>query len=139
MAGGGVPHRNLASPEGRWKPTSKSPSALAGPGRKPPSGRVGPPMGRPENTISSSGAVADFAQQLRLLRQHAALTLRQLAGSTGLSTATLSVAASGQRLPTWEVLSAYVQACGGDTEEWRVGWGQGTRRSPGLPARRRAP
>jgi transcriptional regulator with XRE-family HTH domain len=79
-------------------------------------------MGRPENTISASGAVADFAQQLRLLRQHAALTLRQLAARTGLSTATLSVAASGRRLPTWEVARAYVRACGGDTDDWRVRW-----------------
>ncbi len=68
--------------------------------------------------------MADFAQQLRLLRQHAALTLRQLAGRTGLSTATLSVAASGRKLPTWEVARAYVQACGGDTDEWRVRWEQ---------------
>src|ERR1700761_3277277 len=74
-------------------------------------------MGRPENTISASGPVADFAQQLRLLRQHAALTLRQLAARTELSTATLSVAASGRKLPTWEVARAYVQACGGGTDD----------------------
>jgi lambda repressor-like predicted transcriptional regulator len=79
-------------------------------------------MGRPENTISADGPVADFAQQLRLLRQHAGLTLRQLAARTGLSTATLSVAASGRKLPTWEVARAYVQACGGDTDDWRVRW-----------------
>jgi lambda repressor-like predicted transcriptional regulator len=79
-------------------------------------------MGRPENTISASGPVADFAQQLRLLRQHAALTLRQLAARTGLSTATLSVAAAGRKLPTWEVTSAYVQACGGDIDDWRLRW-----------------
>src|SRR6201985_3611541 len=79
-------------------------------------------MGRPENTISASGPVADHAQQLRLLRQHAALTLRQLTARTGLSTATLSVAASGRKLPTWEVTRAYVQACGGDEDDWRVRW-----------------
>jgi DNA-binding XRE family transcriptional regulator len=79
-------------------------------------------MGRPENTISASGPVADFAQQLRLLRQHATLTFRQLAARTGLSTATLSVAASGRKLPTWEVARAYVQACGGDTDDWRLRW-----------------
>src|SRR3954451_8705726 len=56
-------------------------------------------MSRPENMINSIGAVAEFAQQLRLLRQHAALSLRQLAASTGLSTATLSVAAAGQNCP----------------------------------------
>jgi transcriptional regulator with XRE-family HTH domain len=79
-------------------------------------------MGRPENTISSGGPVADFALQLRLLRQHATLTLRQLAASTGLSTATLSVATSGRRLPTWEVARAYAQACGGDPDDWRMRW-----------------
>ena len=79
-------------------------------------------MGRPENTISASGPVADFAQQLRLLRQHAGLTLRQLTTRTGLSTATLSVAASGRKLPAWEVARAYVQACGGDADDWRVRW-----------------
>src|ERR1700750_2667174 len=82
-------------------------------------------MGRPENTISASGPVADHAQQLRLLRQHAALTLRQLTARTGLSTATLSVAASGRKLPTWEVTRAYVQACGGDEDDWRGGRGNG--------------
>jgi transcriptional regulator with XRE-family HTH domain len=79
-------------------------------------------MGRPEKTISARGPMADFAQQLRLLRQHAALTLRQLAAKTGLSTATLSVAASGRQLPTWDVARAYVQACGGDAEDWQVRW-----------------
>lgn len=79
-------------------------------------------MSRPENSISASGPVADFAQQLRLLRQHTGLTLRQLTTRTGLSTATLSVAASGRKLPTWEIARAYVQACGGDTDDWRVRW-----------------
>ena len=107
-------------------------------------------MGRPENTISGSGAVADFAQQLRLLRQHEALTIRQLAAATGLSTATLSVAASGRKLPSWEVARAYVQACGGDTDDWRMRWEHAARSSrlpsalrlsaqaghaPGAPAR----
>lgn len=107
-------------------------------------------MGRPENTISGSGTVADFAQQLRLLRQHAELTLRQLAASTGLSTATLSVAASGRKLPSWEVARTYVQACGGDTDDWRMRWEHAARFSrlpralrlsaqadhaPGTPAR----
>jgi transcriptional regulator with XRE-family HTH domain len=79
-------------------------------------------MGRPEKMINASGPVADFARQLRLLRQHAALTLRQLGARTGLSTATLSVAASGRKLPTWEVARAFVQACGGDTDDWRGRW-----------------
>src|SRR3954462_1523732 len=90
-------------------------------------------MSRPESTINGIGPVADFAQQLRLLRQHAALSLRQLAASTGLSTATLSVAAAGRKLPTWEVTKTYVQACGGDANAWRGRWeyaGQSSRLVP---------
>lgn len=89
-------------------------------------------MGRSENPVSGSGPVADFAQQLRLLRQQAALTLRQVAASTGLSTATLSGAASGRKLPTWDVASGYVQACGGNTDDWRMRWEHAARfsRSP---------
>jgi transcriptional regulator with XRE-family HTH domain len=86
-------------------------------------------MGRPERTISASGPVPDFAQQLRLLRQEAGLTLRQLAGRTGLSAATLSVAASGRELPTWKVTRTYVQACGADPEDWRARWEHSTRSS----------
>src|SRR4051794_41967540 len=87
-------------------------------------------MSRPESTINSIGPVADFAQQLRLLRQHAALSLRQLAASTGLSTATLSVAAAGQKLPTWEVTKTYVQACGGGAHHRRGGRGNACPASP---------
>src|ERR1700759_318620 len=86
-------------------------------------------MGRPERTINATGPVPDFAQQLRLLRQEAGLTLRQLAARTGLSAATLSVAASGRELPTWKVTSAYVQACGADPEDWRVRWEHSARLS----------
>ena len=86
-------------------------------------------MGRPERTINASGPVPDLAQQLRLLRQEAGLTLRQLASRTGLSAATLSVAASGRELPTWKVTSAYVQACGADPEDWRVRWEHSARLS----------
>src|SRR4051812_50223300 len=91
-------------------------------------------MSRPESTINSIGPVADFAQQLRLLRQHAALSLRQLAASTGLSTATLSVAAAGQKLPTWEVTKMYVQACGGGAHDWRGRWEKAGQAFPPVPA-----
>ena len=86
-------------------------------------------MGRPERTINATGPVADFAQQLRLLRQETGLTLRQLAARTGLSAATLSVAASGRELPTWKVTRTYVQACGADPDDWRMRWEQSARLS----------
>jgi hypothetical protein len=38
------------------------------------------------------------------------------------SKATLSAAASGHRLPTWEVTRAYVSACAGDVDEWELRW-----------------
>ena len=34
----------------------------------------------------------------------------------------MAKAASGNRLPSWEVTRAYVQACGGDLKEWRARW-----------------
>lgn len=100
--------------------------------------------GRPENPITATGPVGDFARHLRLLRQQSGLSLRQLAERTGLSTATLSQAQGGQELPTWRVARAFVQACGGNTGDWHERWQNASRFSevppaaqPRLPARRR--
>lgn len=79
-------------------------------------------MARPQNPVSGTGPAADLARQLRLLREHAGLTLRQLAATTGLSTATLSVAQAGQRVPSWKVCEAFVKACGGNLDDWRERW-----------------
>jgi DNA-binding XRE family transcriptional regulator len=79
-------------------------------------------VARPQNPVSGTGPAADFARQLRLLREHAGLTLGQLAAVTGLSAATLSVAQAGRRLPSWKVCAAFVQACRGDLEDWRERW-----------------
>jgi transcriptional regulator with XRE-family HTH domain len=78
--------------------------------------------GRPQKPVRGAGPAADFAQQLRRLREHAGLTLRQLAAITQLSTATLSVAESGRRLPSWKVCQAFVQGCRGDLDDWSQRW-----------------
>lgn len=91
-------------------------------------------MPRPERPLDSSdGPVQRFAADLRTLRQEAGNpTYRQLAKEVHFSKATLSSAASGHRLPTWDVTRAYVGACGGDIEQWRQRWSE-VRRELGLP------
>lgn len=64
-----------------------------------------------------------FAADLRLLRERAGRpTYRQLALRAHSSAASLSTAASGRKLPTLAVTSAYVRACGGDVKEWEARW-----------------
>jgi transcriptional regulator with XRE-family HTH domain len=80
-------------------------------------------MPRPERPLdAAAGPVQRFAADLRTLRAEQGLTYRELANEAHFSKATLSAAAAGHRLPTWEVTSAYVQACGGDPETWRDRW-----------------
>jgi len=45
-----------------------------------------------------------------------------MAGQAHYSVTTLSVAASGQHMPSLPVTLAYVRACGGDIEEWTCRW-----------------
>lgn len=95
-------------------------------------------MGRPENPIGNSGPVAELATRLRMLRDEAGLTLRELARLTGCSIATLSVAMSGRELPTWRVTHAIVRVCHGDVESCQESW----RRAAGVlsvPATARVP
>ncbi|MFF4121206.1 hypothetical protein ACFY0P_48500 [Streptomyces sp. NPDC001714] len=47
-----------------------------------------------------------------------------MAQRTGQGASTLSQAAAGERLPTLPVVLAYVQACGGELEEWEARWRQ---------------
>ncbi|ARQ67445.1 nSTAND1 domain-containing NTPase [Streptomyces marincola] len=64
-----------------------------------------------------------FAADLRRLRDEAGgPTYRQLALRAHASAASLSVAASGRRLPTLAVTLAYVGACGGDVGGWERRW-----------------
>ncbi|MFJ4525649.1 helix-turn-helix domain-containing protein [Streptomyces sp. NPDC088810] len=71
----------------------------------------------------AAGPVQRFAQELRKLRQEAGgLTYRVMAHRVEYSVTTLSQAAAGQKLPSLEVLLAYVRACDGDEDEWRERW-----------------
>lgn len=81
-------------------------------------------MPRNENPLDPlAGPVAAFASDLRTLRHEAGhMTYRVMAKRTGYSVTTLSVAASGASLPSLEVTLAYVQACGGDAQQWRARW-----------------
>ncbi|SNQ50151.1 hypothetical protein FRACA_410025 [Frankia canadensis] len=81
-------------------------------------------MARPERPLPSyPGPVRDFAASLRELRQQAgSLSYRQMAVEAHFSPAHLARAADGRALPRWEVAQAYVRACGGDVDEWRVRW-----------------
>src|SRR5438445_786315 len=70
-----------------------------------------------------AGPLASFAWDLRVLREKAGkVPYRVLANRAGFCASSLSVAASGAKLPSLDVTLAYVQACGGDPETWRTRW-----------------
>lgn len=98
-------------------------------------------MPRPERALDPAGGpVPQFAAGLRHLRLLAGNpTYRQMSQTAYVSKASLAAAASGHRLPTWEVTLAFVEACAGDVDEWRRRWeaafGTSTQRL-GRPTRR---
>ena len=81
-------------------------------------------VGRPERLIDpEDGPVQRFAVELRELRRAAGRpSYRQLAKRAHYSPTALSEAAGGDRFPTLAVTLAYVEACGGDPDEWRARW-----------------
>nr|SAP16346.1 WD-40 repeat protein [Nonomuraea gerenzanensis] len=79
-------------------------------------------MGRPDNPILNSGPTPELVQRLRTLRHNAGLTLRALKERTGYSIGTLSSALAGEKLPSWSIVSAIVQACGGKPEDVEQQW-----------------
>ncbi|MGW0084524.1 ATP-binding protein [Streptomyces sp. NPDC003393] len=79
--------------------------------------------GRRERPLDPQGGpVEQFALELRALREKTGLTYTQMAVSASFSSSTLSQAAAGHRLPTRDVVAAYVRACGGDAREWEERW-----------------
>jgi hypothetical protein len=79
-------------------------------------------MGRKERPLES-GPFHNFASDLRKLRAETGMTYRALARRAGYSASALSAAASGEALPTLDVLLAYVGACSGDMADWERRWG----------------
>jgi WD40 repeat protein/transcriptional regulator with XRE-family HTH domain len=80
-------------------------------------------MARPEIPIDPrTGPLAEFAVEVRQLRARADVTYRELAQRAHCSASALSQAASGRRLPTWEVTRAFVEGCGGNQQQWQVRW-----------------
>jgi hypothetical protein len=81
-------------------------------------------MGRPQRRLDpQTGPLQHFAAQLRQLREQAGgLSYRQLAKRAHYSATALSEAAGGDKLPSLAVTLAYVEACGGDRDEWQARW-----------------
>ncbi|WNM35759.1 hypothetical protein RKE30_38065 [Streptomyces sp. Li-HN-5-11] len=70
-----------------------------------------------------AGPVQRLAYQLREARRAAGSpSYQSMAKKAAFSAATLSRAAAGERLPSWEVVQGYVRACGGDPAEWETRW-----------------
>jgi transcriptional regulator with XRE-family HTH domain len=71
----------------------------------------------------NSPDLALFAAELRELRLSAGLSCRALAGRAHFSRTTVSNVESGLRRPSWDIVQAFVRACGGDVraaeEKWR--------------------
>ncbi|MGW4207704.1 nSTAND1 domain-containing NTPase [Lentzea sp. NPDC004789] len=81
-------------------------------------------MPRPERPLDSDDdELLRFAADLRLLREKAGKpTYRELSKVAHYSVTVLSEAASGRKLPSLAVTTAYVHACGGNVEQWRRRW-----------------
>lgn len=81
-------------------------------------------MGRPERAVDrAAGPVSEFAAELRKLRRSAGgPSYRAMARTAHYSPATLARAAGGSVLPSLDVASAYVEACGADPAVWRERW-----------------
>ncbi|SEK26275.1 helix-turn-helix domain-containing protein [Nonomuraea pusilla] len=80
-------------------------------------------MGRTPNPLEGEGPVVEFADRLRTLRGEAGLTQRTLAAKCHYAPSTISMAESGKKVPSWEVVETFVKACGvADLTEWREAW-----------------
>src|SRR5579859_7634209 len=78
--------------------------------------------GRKRTDLNATGLSGELARRLRAARDESRLTLRQLAARSGFSASALSVAESGRSVPSWDLLAAFVQACGQDPARWRQLW-----------------
>jgi hypothetical protein len=82
-------------------------------------------MGRPEEPLDRDGSpVREFAFWLRDLRNRSGLTYDQMGRKAHFATSTVQAATAGRRRPTLRVTLAFVDACGGDEQQWRAYWTQ---------------
>src|SRR5450756_3197676 len=86
--------------------------------------------GRRRSPLIGSGFLIELAQRLRDLRDARGLTLRQLAAKSGYSSGARSRAEAGRTVPSGELVTAFVQACGEDPLRWRHAWRQRSGSSP---------
>ena len=88
---------------------------------------------RPAASRGASGDdAARFLDELRQLRSGAGLGHAELAARAHYPYDSIRAAEVGPSLPDLPVLSAFVRACGGTTEEWEERWRSLTK-SPSLP------
>jgi transcriptional regulator with XRE-family HTH domain len=64
----------------------------------------------------STGSVAQFGYDLRMLRQHAKKSYAEIANNTYYSKSAVHGVDQGHQLPTRQLLMAFVKECGGDVE-----------------------
>ena len=80
-------------------------------------------MARPEKEIPTDIPMSfkSLVTEMRNLRRDSTLTIQALAKTTGYSTAALSGATAGKKVPSWELTAAFVMGCGykGDMERWK--------------------
>lgn len=83
-----------------------------------------PKPGRPEKPLDpAAGPEAEFALSLRKLRADAGSpSYRAMEKEAHYSASVLSEAASGKKVPPWDVVKAYIRACAGDPAGWRRRW-----------------
>ena len=81
---------------------------------------------------ASGDDTAQFLHELRQLRHGAGLGHAELAARAHFPYDSIVAAEAGPELPDLPVLSAYVRACGGTTEEWEERW-RSLSSSPSLP------
>ncbi|MEU5974889.1 AAA family ATPase [Streptomyces sp. NPDC047315] len=72
--------------------------------------------------MSCSDPLTEFAEDLRRLRRRAAMTYADMSAVANYAASTLSQAATGHRLPSLDVVLAYVRCCGGDVHAWQLRW-----------------
>jgi transcriptional regulator with XRE-family HTH domain len=73
--------------------------------------------GRRPAPLPHAGAAVPVARELRIFKERSGKTYDELARRAQYTKTALSIAASGKRLPSWDVVKAFVRACGATEAE----------------------